>query len=299
MSDRARSQEVEANAEVPAGRFRSSARGLARAMRSVPGSVVLSFIILIAVAVCVFFSPMIVPNALGQDVSLGVSPAGTPGHIFGTDKVGRDILALTIAGARSAVIGPLVIAGGSMILGLIFGMTAGWWGGWWDALVSRSCEILLSMPVTLLAIVVAGVIGGSYWVTVGVLIILFAPSDIRMIRAATLQQKPQPYIESAQVLGLSSPRILGVHILPNITPIVWANLFVNVAFALVSLSGLSYLGFGVGAQDADWGRQLADGRFILNQNPAACVVAGLAIIITATAINIAGDWWSERQEVRS
>ncbi len=120
-----------------------------------------------------------------------------------------------------------------------------------------------------------------------------------MIRAATLQQKPQPYIESAQVLGLSSPRILGIHILPNITPIVWANLFVNVAFALVSLSGLSYLGFGVGAQDADWGRQLADGRFILAQNPAACVIPGLAIIITATAINIAGDWWSERQEVRS
>ena len=130
MSDRTPSQGAEANAEVPAGRFRSSARGLARAMRSVPGSVVLSFIILIAVAVCVFFSPLIVPNALGQDVSLGVSPAGTPGHIFGTDKVGRDILALTIAGARSAVIGPLVIAGGSMILGLIFGMTAGWWCGW-------------------------------------------------------------------------------------------------------------------------------------------------------------------------
>ena len=98
MSDRAPSQGAEANAEVPAGRFRSSARGLARAMRSVPGSVVLSFIILIAVAVCVFFSPLIVPNALGQDVSLGVSPAGTPGHIFGTDKVGRDILGLTIGG---------------------------------------------------------------------------------------------------------------------------------------------------------------------------------------------------------
>ena len=271
----------------PTDRFRSTLRGLGHFARTIPGSVALSFVILGLVALCVFFSSLLAPNALGQNVSLGVSPAGTVGHIFGTDKVGRDILALTIAGARSAVLGPIVIAGGSMVL------------GWWDTLVSRSCEILLSMPVTLLAIVVAGVIGGSYWVTVGVLIILFAPSDIRMIRAATLQQKPQPYIESAQVLGLSSPRILGIHILPNITPIVWANLFVNVAFALVSLSGLSYLGFGVGAQDADWGRQLADGRFILAQNPAACVIPGLAIIITATAINIAGDWWSERQEVRS
>ena len=76
----------------------------------------------------------------------------------------------------------------------------------------------------------------------------------------------------------------------------WANLFVNIAFALVSLSGLSYLGLGVGAQDADWGRQLADGRAILTQNPAAAVASGLVIIITATAINIAGDWVAERQE---
>jgi len=258
--------------------------------------VVLSVAFLGLVAVCVLFSSVLVPGALDQHVALGVTPAGTPGHLLGTDKVGRDVLALTVAGARSAVVGPLVIAAGSMAVGLVFGMSAAWWGGAWDACVSRSCEVLLSLPVTLLAIVVAGVIGGSYWVTVGVLIVLFAPSDIRMIRSATLAQKPQPYIEATRVLGLSGPRILGVHVLPNITPIVWANLFVNVAFALVSLSGLSYLGMGVGAQDADWGRQLADGRAILAQNPAAAVASGLAIIITATAINIAGDWVAERQE---
>ena len=183
-----------------------------------------------------------------------------------------------------------------MVAGLFFGMSAAWRGGLWDACVSRSCEVLLSLPVTLLAIVVAGVIGGSYWVTVGVLIVLFAPSDVRMIRSATLAQKPQPYIEATRVLGLSGPRILAVHILPNIMPIVWANLFVNIAFALVSLSGLSYLGLGVGAQDADWGRQLADGRALLAHNPAASVAAGLAIIVTATAINIAGDWFAERKE---
>lgn len=275
---------------------RALGRGLGSAARRVPGSVVLSVAFLGLVAVCVLFSSVLVPGALDQHVALGVTPAGTPGHLLGTDKVGRDVLALTVAGARSAVVGPLVIAAGSMVAGLVFGMSAAWWGGAWDACVSRSCEVLLSLPVTLLAIVVAGVIGGSYWVTVGVLIVLFAPSDIRMIRSATLAQKPQPYIEATRVLGLSGPRILGIHVLPNITPIVWANLFVNIAFALVSLSGLSYLGLGVGAQDADWGRQLADGRTILAQNPAAAVASGLAIIITATAINIAGDWVAERQE---
>lgn len=275
---------------------RALGRGIGSSTRKVPGSVVLSVVVLVAVAICVIFPSVLVPGALDQHLALGVSPAGTPGHLLGTDKVGRDVLALTVAGARSAIVGPIVVAVGSMVAGLFFGMSAAWRGGLWDASVSRSCEVLLSLPVTLLAIVVAGVIGGSYWVTVGVLIVLFAPSDIRMIRSATLAQKPQPYIEATRVLGLSGPRILAVHILPNITPIVWANLFVNIAFALVSLSGLSYLGLGVGAQDADWGRQLADGRAILAQNPAASVAAGLAIIVTATAINIAGDWFAERKE---
>ena len=177
---------------------RALGRGLGSAARRVPGSVFLSVAVLGLVAVCVLFSSVLVPGALDQHVALGVTPAGTPGHLLGTDKVGRDVLALTVAGARSAVVGPLVIAAGSMAAGLVFGMSAAWWGGAWDACVSRSCEVLLSLPVTLLAIVVAGVIGGSYWVTVGILIVLFAPSDIRMIRAATLAQKPQPYIEATR-----------------------------------------------------------------------------------------------------
>ena len=190
---------------------RTLGRGIGSSMRKVPGSVVLSVVVLVAVAICVIFPSVLVPGALDQNLALGVSPAGTPGHLLGTDKVGRDVLALTVAGARSAIVGPIVVAVGSMVAGLFFGMSAAWRGGLWDAGVSRSCEVLLSLPVTLLAIVVAGVIGGSYWVTVGVLIVLFAPSDIRMIRSATLAQKPQPYIEATRVLGLSGPRILAVH----------------------------------------------------------------------------------------
>ncbi|QPK80650.1 ABC transporter permease [Schaalia sp. ZJ405] len=283
---------------IPHGPIRSRWLRLGRLLRTIPFSVTLSLIILTVLAVWAAIPELLVPNALSQDLGIGVTPAGTPGHFLGTDTLGRDVLALTIAGTRSALVGPLVIALGSMILGIVFGLTAAWFGGWWDAIVSRTSEILLSVPVTLLAIVVAGILGGSYWVTVAVLVVLFAPSDIRMIRAAALQQMPKPYLESARVLGLSTPRILRVHLLPNVLPIVWANLFVNVAFALVSISGLSYLGFGVSAQAADWGRQLADGRAFIFQNPAACVVPGLFIIGAATAINIAGDWWSSRSAER-
>jgi peptide/nickel transport system permease protein len=117
-----------------------------------------------------------------------------------------------------------------------------------------------------------------------------------MVRAATLQQLPQPYVESARVLRLPTWQILFRHLLPNVLPIVWANLFVNVAFALVSISSLSYLGLGVSAQDADWGRQLSDGRSLLFTNPAAAVVPGILIILAATAVNLAGDWLVTRGE---
>lgn len=277
---------------------RASARRFARAAGRLPGAVLVSLLVLLVLLAWALAPGVFAPNALGQDLSIGITPAGTPGHLFGTDALGRDVLALAIAGARSALAGPIVIALGSMLLGLLLGLTAAWYGSWWDALVSRSAEILLSMPVTLLAIVVAGVLGSGYWTTVGVLVLLFAPSDVRMLRAAALQQLPKPYLEATRVLGLSTPRILGRHILPNVLPIVWANLFVNVAFALVSLSGLSYLGFGVSAQAADWGRQLADGRDFLYQNPAASVVPGLLIILAAAAINIAGDCFAARAEER-
>lgn len=278
---------------------RAGLRSWAHRARRLPGSVCLSLLVLAVLAVWTVISPLVEPFAMEQDLSLGVSPAGTAGHVLGTDTLGRDVAWLSVAGTASALVGPLVIALGSMVLGILLGIFAAWRGGLWDSVVSRSCEILLALPVTLLAIVVAGILGGGYWVTVAVLVLLFAPSDVRMVRAATLQQLPKPYLESAILLGMPTRRILFVHVLPNVLPIVWANLFVNVAFALVAMSSLSYLGFGVSAQAADWGRQLADGRAFIFDNPAATVVPGVLIIVAAAAINIAGDWFAQRAEDRS
>ena len=89
---------------------RTLGRGIGSSARKIPGSVVLSVAVLVAVAICVIVPSVLVPGALDQNLALGVSPAGTPGHLLGTDKVGRDVLALTVAGARSAIVGPIVIA---------------------------------------------------------------------------------------------------------------------------------------------------------------------------------------------
>lgn len=258
-----------------------------------PLGVVISALIVTVMAIWVVAAQWIVPNPMAQDLPLGLTPAGTPGHLFGTDDLGRDILAMSIAGARSALLGPLVIALGSALIGVVLGSVAGYRGGWADAVISRWTDLVLALPGILLAIVVAGVLDGGYWVTVALLVVLFSPSDVRIVRAAVLQERHKPYIEAPLVLGLSGPRIVVRHILPNVRAVILANVFLNVAYALVAMSSLSYLGLGVSPADADWGRQLSDARNLLFSNPAATIVPGVLIIATATAINLIGDWLSD------
>jgi peptide/nickel transport system permease protein len=236
-------------------------------------------------------------NALAQSIMEGSLPPFSDGHIFGTDSFGRDILKLTIAGTRSALIGPILIATGSIIIGLIFGSLAGWFGGAVDWVISRYADLTLSMPSLLLAIVAAGIIGGGYYVSVLVMIVLYSPFDIRLVRSAVIAERRKPYIEATFVLRMKTARILARHIFPNVALIVLVNFFLNIGYAIVSMSSLSYLGLGVSPQDADWGRQLADARELIGANTAAILVPGLAIIITATAVNILGNYIAERASI--
>ena len=289
---------VTAGASTAAPRTRRRGRTVA-ALRTVPGSVAVSVVVLVVAAVLAVASPWLAGTALTQDLLLGTTPAGTAGHLLGTDDLGRDIGWLTLAGTRSAVLGPVVVALGSMVLGIAFGLLAGYRRGLSDTIVSRVADLVLAMPPILMAIVVGGIVGGSYWVTVGVLVVLFSPSDVRMVRGSVMQAAEQPYVEATRVLGLPAWRVMFRHLLPNVMPVVLTNVFLNVAFALVAMSSLSYLGLGVDPGAADWGRQLADGRDLLYTNPAAAVVPGLAIIVVATATNLVGDWLADRLGVRS
>jgi peptide/nickel transport system permease protein len=113
-----------------------------------------------------------------------------------------------------------------------------------------------------------------------------------------IEQRPLPYIEAARTLGISRTRIMFLHILPNILPIVAAYVVLDFAFALVSLAGLSFLGLGVSPGTADWGRMLFENRTILFTNPMAALMPAAAIVVTAASINIIGDWIYERMTYR-
>ncbi len=268
--------------------------GIGFRRRGVAVTVLVCFVVLAAALLAVVLGPLLYPEATKQDILSSLMPPGSPGHPLGTDELGRDILALAVAGAASALVGPVCVAVGSMLLGILLGTLAGYERGPLDFVISRWTDLLLALPVLLAAIVVSGVFGGGYWTTVALLVLLFSPSDIRIVRAGVLEQSARPYIEAAQMLSLSRWRVMFRHILPNVSSLVITNAMLNVAFALVAFSSLSFLGVGVPPGTADWGRQLTDSRAIMFDNPAAVIVPAVLIIAVACAVNLVGDWLGQR-----
>lgn len=253
----------------------------------------LCWAIVAVVVVLAFFGGIIAPNAHSQDLLTGVTGPSSD-HWLGTDHLGRDVLSRVIVGTRTAVIGPVLITLGAGLLGSLLGLFAGYVGGLTDSLVLRWADLMFALPGHLVAIVVVGVLGGGYYLAIAVLILLSSPFDTRLIRAATLEQRPRPYIEAARILGLPGRRIAIRHVVPNLIPLMIASVFLGFAYGLLALAALSFLGLGVPAGTPDWGRMLAESRSLLFENPAAALAPGAMLIMTAASMNLIGDWLAER-----
>lgn len=261
-----------------------------RRRRLPPIRIILSITILLAAVACAIAGPQLAPHPPAEQDLTATLQTATSGHLLGTDSFGRDVLSRLMAGARSALVGPLLISLGAMLIGSVFGLLAGYRGGRTDAVIMRVVDIIYSIPALLVVIVVAGVMGGGYFMAVALLTLLFAPNDTRLIRAATLEQRPRPYVEAAQALGLSDWRVMARHIWPNVLPVIVANSFLNFAFALVSIAGLSFVGVGIDPSTPDWGRMLYEGRETIFSNAWTAIGPALAIVLTALSMNMLGDW---------
>lgn len=263
-------------------------------VRRTPLLVAVSMVFLGAVVACVLFGTAITPvSPTAQDL-LNTSTPPSGGHWLGTDNLGQDVLARIMVGSRWALIGPLVIAIGSLLLGGVLGLLSGYLGGWVDAVTMRVVDFVFAFPHLLVILVVAGIVGGGYVMGVVLLVVFLAPHVTRLVRGAVLQQRELPYVEAARSLGVRQGRIMFVHLLPNVLPLAVATAFVSFSVGLVALSSLSFLGVGVAPGTADWGRMLVENRLLLQQNPWAAVAPGLCIVLTAAAMNVVGDWLFER-----
>jgi peptide/nickel transport system permease protein len=270
-----------------------------RLRRRFPILVGVAFGIMGAVVVCALASDFIAPYDPNQQNLSESALRPSAEHLLGTDQLGRDIASRVVYGARTALVGPILVAVGGFTIGTILGLLSGYLGGRTDSIVMRWVDLMFSLPGLLVTVVIVGIVGGGYWIAVALLIVFFSPSDTRIVRGEALRQRSLPYVEAARTLGLSRWRIVFRHVGPNVLPIVLAYVFLDFAFALVSLSGLAFLGIGVAPGSSDWGLMLFENRNLLFRNPWAAVAPGIAIVATAASMNLIGDWVYERTTGRT
>ena len=219
----------------------------------------------------------------------GSQDAAGRAHLFGTDHLGRDILARMIFGARPALMVGFAAVAISGVLGMMVGLLSGYFGGWIDDVFMRLADVQLAFPFILLAIAVIGVLGPSLPVIIVVIGVSSWVVYARVVRGTVLGLREREFVQAAQALGSRDGRILLRHILPNaLTPwLVVATL--DMARVIVIESALSFLGLGVQPPTPTWGGMLADGRVYISTAWWLATFPGLAILVTVLGINLFGD----------
>ncbi len=225
-----------------------------------------------------------------METGSGTRAAGSTRFLLGTDVLGRDILSRIIFGARISLIVAAVTLGVGGGIGVAVGLLSGYYGGWMDELLMRLVDIILSLPLILVALVLVVAVGQSFEMIIVVLALWIWPRFARMVRGEVLQLKTLDYVALARVSGASTVRILFVHLFPGTinTLIVVATLQVGIVILVEAT--LSFLGAGVPPPDPAWGSMVADGRDRLVDAWWVATMPGVAILITVMSLNLFGDW---------
>ncbi|MFE9310160.1 ABC transporter permease [Streptomyces sp. NPDC006706] len=270
--------------------------GLRRLRMFGQGSLFTAAVLLLAVLVAVaVFAPLLAPydpDALDLQATLAGSSTD---HLLGADQSGRDVLSRLLYGARSGLLGPLVVVALSTLLGILVGVAAAWRGGWVDAVLSRSMDLVFSFPGLLVAIMFVAVTGPGMTAPVIAMAVAYTPYVGRLVRSIARQEKARPYIESYLVQGWSGWTICVRHLLPNITPTVLAQSAINFGYALMDLAALSFLGFGVQPPTADWGAMINEGEGALLQGAMLPALApSVCIVLAVVAFSIVGEGIADR-----
>jgi peptide/nickel transport system permease protein len=209
-------------------------------------------------------------------------------HWFGTDEFGRDILARIMFGARASLGIGLAVVAVSMACGTLLGLLAGYFRAL-DTIVMRLVDAMMALPDILLAIFLVAVLGASAANVVLALSIVYTPRVTRVVRASTLVVRELPFVEAARALGVSTFRILTVHILLNVaSPILVQATFIF-AYAVLAEAGLSFLGAGVPPEVPTWGTMIASGQQYADQAFWLVLFPGLAIVSAAMSLQLVGD----------
>src|ERR1700742_2870655 len=263
---------------------RRALRRLFKRKGAVVGLVVLGVFILLAIA-----APLVAPfDPIATSWSLVRKPPSVL-HWFGTDDLGRDVLARVIYGTRASLLAGAISVGIALSVGVPLGLLAGYRGGFIDALISRITDAMLACPFLILAIAFAAFLGpslGNAMIAIGV---STTPVFIRLTRGQTISVKVDDYVEAARAIGNPRWRIALFHILPNILPALLVQATLSIAAAIIAEAALSFLGLGQQPPSPSWGSMLNSAQRFLTNAPWMALWPGFAIFLVVLSFNLIGD----------
>ncbi len=227
----------------------------------------------------------VVTNIVPEDRLQGPSAE----HWFGTDDFGRDIFARVVHGSRTSLSVGFVSAAFSLVIGGFLGALAGFYGGRTDNILMRFMDVLLAIPSTILAIAIVSAMGsslGNLMIAIG---LAYLPQYARIVRASVLTIKDQEFVEAARAIGAKDATIIFRHIIPNCLAPVIVQATLSVAFSILAIAGLSFIGLGVKPPAPEWGAMLSAGRNFMRDAWYMSFFPGLAIMVTILGLNLLGD----------
>ena len=210
-------------------------------------------------------------------------------HLLGTDNYGRDILSRILVGAKTSIFAAffIILAAGS--LGSLIGLLSGYYRGRMDAVLMRTTDVFQAFPDIVLAIAVAGVLGGGLVNAILALIATTWTQYARIARSAAIAAKEETYILAARLSGCTDTRLLFGHILPNIAGPLIVTAVLHISTMMMGLAGLSYLGIGVQIPAAEWGAMISEGQKYLQQAPWAALAPSAVMVAVMMVFNMFGD----------
>ena len=243
----------------------------------------------IAIILVGIFAPVIATHSPYESNLHDAFIAPNSEHIFGTDKLGRDIFSRVIYGTRISLSAALILVILIFTIGTTLGVIAGYFGGIIDTIIMRISDMMISFPGMVLAIAMAGIMGASVKNAVIAITVVSWTKYARLSRSLVLKIKETDYIRAAKVTGCKTVHIITRHIIPNIISTLIITATTDIGTMILELSALSFLGFGAQSPQAEWGLMLNEGRAYMVDCPWLMIYPGLAICIVVIVYNLLGD----------
>ena len=235
------------------------------------------------------FAPFLTPNDPDATSPLHMNKAPCAEYPFGTDRYGRCICSRVLMGARTSIFASVTLVAVTFLVGSMLGMLAGYYGGAVDSVIMRLADVLLAFPQMVLAIAVAGILGGGMFNAMLAMGIAGWTGYARLARAKVLSLKEEAYVSAARLSGCSDGSIMFKTLLPNMLGPLAVNASTQIGSMMIGIAGLSFLGIGVQEPQAEWGNMISASRAYIQLAPWAVLAPAAATILTVMIFNYLGD----------